>query len=154
METTRRDLIAAGAVLSGLIAGSARAAPDPAPPGLTEVFHVYAGPDGRSQARRVKIFGTPKPLPVKEIQLGAIGAGDGHWGNAPSKRFSVNILGDLQVTLGDGTQHLISKGDLVFLEDITGTGHFTRFLTPVSNLFIIVPEDFDFLAWAGSPEGA
>ena len=43
----------------------------------------------------------------------------------------------------------IGKGDLVYLEDLTGKGHVTRPLTDVSNLFILMPADFDLLEWAG-----
>lgn len=158
METSRRDLIAAGSMLTALMAAgagsAAGAAPDPAPPGLAEVFHVHVGMDGKSQAKRVKIHGSMKPIPVKEMLFGAIGAGDGRWGNVPSKRFSVNVVGDLQVTLGDGTQHRLGKGDLVYLEDLTGTGHFTQFLTPVANLYIMVADDFDLEEWASSPPAA
>ena len=46
------------------------------------------------------------------------------------------------------------QGDLVFLEDITGKGHVTRVLSPVTNLFIHVPQDWDMLAWARGRGGA
>ena len=57
------------------------------------------------------------------------------------------------VELGDGTHHKIGKGDLVFIEDQGGKGHRSHMLTPIANLFLIVPDDFDLLAWAGQPMG-
>jgi hypothetical protein len=155
MDTSRRELLAAGTVLTALLASGASAAPDPAPPGLMEVLHVHAGPDGPSRARKVRIFGTPKPLPAKELQIGAIGAGSAtKWGTTPSKRFSINVSGEIDAELGDGTRHRIRPGDLVYLEDLSGTGHLTHFLTPVANIYIFMPDDFDFQAWAGHPPGA
>ena len=38
--------------------------------------------------------------------------------------------------------------DLVFLEDLTGKGHVTRALGPITNVFLHVPADFDVVAWA------
>jgi len=36
------------------------------------------------------------------------------------------------------------------LEDINGKGHVTRVTSPVTNLFIHVPQDWDILAWANA----
>lgn len=153
METSRRDLLAAGTVLSALVATGGRAEISPSPSDLMEVLHIYTGADGISRARRVRVYGN-KPLPVVQIMAGSIGTGLTQWGTAPQKRFSINTSGDLDVELGDGTHHKIGKGDLVFIEDQGGKGHRSHMLTPVANLFIIVPDDFDLLAWAGEPPKA
>ena len=155
MDANRRELLVAGTMLGALMAGSARAAtPAMAPPGLMEILHVSVGPDGKSRARRVAVQGRPGPLPVKEIQVGTIGPGSAPaFGVTPSKRFSINVTGDIEAELGDGSRHRIGKGDLVYLEDLSGTGHRTHFLTPVANLYIFMEDDFDFLAWAGEEPG-
>jgi len=151
MQTSRRDLIAMGTVLTAaLAAGRSTAQISAAPAGLMEVLHVYSGADGISHARRVPVYGS-KPLPVVEIIAGSIGTGVTAWGTAPKKRFSINITGDIDVELADGTHHRIGKGDLVFIEDQGGKGHRSTMLTPVANLFMVVPDDFDLLAWAGKP---
>lgn len=149
METSRRELIAAGTILTTLGAGGVEAAPAAPPPGLIEVLHVYADAQGVSHARRVRVYGN-KPLPVTEVLAGAIGPGLTEWGTARNKRFSINTTGNLEVELGDGTKHRIGKGDLVFIEDQGGKGHRSHMLTPIGNLFLIVPDDFDLLAWAGT----
>ncbi len=69
------------------------------------------------------------------------------WHNAPRKQFAINMTGELEVELTDGTRRKIGS-DLVFLEDTTGKGHITRALGPITNVFIHVPDDFDVVAWA------
>lgn len=150
METSRRDLIALGTIAAAFAATGAEAATSSPPPGLLEILHVYADADGVSHARRVRVHGN-KALPVTGILAGSIGAGLTEWGTAPNRRFSINITGDLEVELGDGTRHRIGKGDLVFIEDQGGRGHRSHMLTPVANLFILVPDEFDLLEWAGKP---
>ncbi len=152
MDASRRTALAGGALLAALIGSKATAAPSPAPPGLMEVLHIYADAEGISHGRRVTVKSSNAAIPVQSIAYGSIGAGITHWGSAPTKRFSINTVGDIEVELGDGTRHRVGKGDLVFIEDMIGTGHRSHFLTPVANLFIIVAEDFDFELWAGLKE--
>lgn len=154
MDASRRTAIAGGFLLAALIGSNASAAPAPAPPGLMEVLHIYADAEGVSHGRRVTVQSSNPEIPVQSIAYGSIGAGTTHWGSAPTKRFSINTIGDIEVELGDGTRHRVGKGDLVFIEDMVGTGHRSHFLTPVANLFIIVAEDFDFELWAGLKEEA
>jgi hypothetical protein len=156
MTIDRRKMLVGGTLLSmlasaGVSVRASAAPPTAAPAGLMQVLHIHVGPDGKSQAKVVKVYGGKKTIPAVAVETGAIGPGDGRWGNPPSKRFTVNTVGDLEAELGDGTKHLIGKGDLVFIEDLTGTGHFTRFVTAVANIFIVVADDFDLVAWAGQP---
>jgi len=162
MLTDRRTAIAAGAALTTLIATGAcsqdadapAASPtaDPAagPSGLMEVIHVFAGEDGVSHVSRVKVVGSPKPLPAHSVAATSIAQGTEDWHIAPAKTFTINVVGDIEAEVSDGTKVKIGKGDLVFLEDRTGKGHITRLLTPVANLFIRMEDDFDFLAWAAA----
>ena len=148
METSRRDLLVAGAALTALMPASAGAQPAAAKAGTMEIIHVYAGVDGVSHVKRVTVTGLPKPLPVTEVRASFVAKGTEDWHVAPQKLFTINTAGDIQGEMGDGTKIPIGKGDLVYLEDLTGKGHITRLLTDVSNLFLIVKPDFDFEAWA------
>ncbi len=113
-----------------------------------EIIHVYAGADGVSHVKRVTVTGLPKPLPVTEVRASFVAKGTEDWHVAPSKLFTINTAGDIQGEMGDGTKIPIGKGDLVYLEDLTGKGHITRLLTDVSNLFLMVKPDFDLEKWA------
>lgn len=150
METSRRELIAAGTFVAAFAATGSGAQIARAPDSLMSVLHIYSGPDGISRARRVAVHGN-KAIPIVEVMAGSIGPGLTPWGTAPQKRFSINTTGDLDVELADGTHHRIGKGDLVFIDDQGGKGHRSHMLTPVANLFLIVPDDFDLVTWAGKP---
>lgn len=152
MNASRRAALAVVAMIAALFGTGAAAAPAAPPPGIKEVLHIYSDAEGISHGRRVTVKSANAEIPVQSIVYGSIGPGLTHWGSAPTKRFSINTVGDIEVELGDGTRHRIGKGDLVFIEDTTGTGHRSNFLTPVANLFIIVAEDFDFELWAGLKE--
>jgi hypothetical protein len=158
MLTDRRTAIAAGAALTTLIAAGAcsreadspTADPETGPSGLMEVIHIFAGEDGVSHVRRVKVVGSPKPLPAHSVVTTSIAQGTEDWHVAPAKTFTINVVGDIEAEVSDGTKVRIGKGDLVYLEDRTGKGHVTRLLTPVANIFIRMKDDFDFLAWAAA----
>jgi hypothetical protein len=116
-----------------------------------EVIHVYADEDGVSHVDQVKVVGSPKPLPAESVIASSIAQGVEDWHQAPAKTFTINVIGDIEAEVSDGTRVKIGKGDLVYLEDRTGKGHVTRLLTPVANLFIRMKDDFDFLKWASEP---
>ena len=162
MLTDRRTAIAAGAALGTLLAtgacaqesNSPTADPETGPSGLMEVIHIWADEDGVSHVARVKVVGSPKPLPAHSVVTTSIAQGTEDWHVAPAKTFTINVVGDIEAEVSDGTKVRIGKGDLVYLEDRTGKGHITRLLTPVANIFIRMEDDFDFLAWAAAEQTA
>jgi hypothetical protein len=156
MQTDRRTVLAAGTVLTTMLATGAQAQQAPhepakGPSGIMEVIHIYAGADGVSHVDRVRVLGSPKPLPADSVIATSIAQGTEDWHQAPAKTFTINVVGDIEGEVSDGTKVKIGKGDLVYLEDMTGKGHVTRLLTPVANLFIRMKPDFDFLKWASEP---
>ena len=114
------------------------------------VVRVYATPDGGSRVEELTISPDAKPIDITRMTAGAYrgsGATAPDWHNAPRKQFAINMTGELEVELTDGTRRRIGS-DLVFLEDTTGKGHVTRALGPITNVFLHVPDDFDVVAWA------
>ena len=57
---------------------------------------------------------------------------------APERRWSVNISGEIEIGLGDGSVHRFGPGDLRLMEDTTGRGHTTRALQDVAWLMVTV----------------
>lgn len=153
METSRRDVLAAGTILSAMVATGARAQTDSGGKGQMEVIRIFADANGDSHFERVEVSGMPKAIPVTRVAANFMKPGVEDWHTVPTKLFTINVSGDLVGELSDGTKVPIGKGDLVYLEDTTGKGHVTHLLTGVANLFIQVPDDFDFAAWATSDPG-
>jgi hypothetical protein len=135
-----------------LLGGGRALAQTGAPAAVNEakVVRVYATPDGGSRVEELTISPNAKPIDITRMTAGAYrgsGATAPDWHTAPRKQFAINMTGQLEVELSDGTRRKIGS-DLVYLEDTTGKGHVTRALGPITNVFLHVPDDFDVVAWA------
>jgi hypothetical protein len=146
----RREMLA----LSGaaLLLGGGRAVAQESQSGAVEakVVRVYATADGGSRVEDLTISPNAKPIDITQMTASVYrgtGATNPDWHNTPRKQFAINMSGELEVELTDGTRRKIGS-DLVFLEDLTGKGHVTRALGPITNVFLHVPDDFDVVAWA------
>ena len=122
------------------------------------VIRIYADANGTSHIQEVEIttkagrtqtIRSAPALPAgSAIYTEYTGAEVEDWHRAPTRQFSISMSGEIEVEVSDGTKRKIHPGDLVFLEDLTGKGHITRLLSPVTNFFVRVPENFDLLQWA------
>jgi hypothetical protein len=145
----RRDVLTIGG--AALLLGGARAfAQSGAAVNEAKVVRIFATPDGGSRVEELTISPNAKPIDITRMTAAAYrgsGATAPDWHTAPRKQFAINMTGELEVELTDGTRRKIGS-DLVYLEDLTGKGHVTRALSPITNVFLHVPEDFDVVAWA------
>jgi len=148
----RRDLMtmtgAAVLLAGGRALGQSATAQSSA--AAAKVVRIYATPDGGSRVEELTISPDAKPIDITRMTAsvyGGSGARAPDWHTAPRKQFAINMTGELEVELSDGTRRRIGS-DLVYLEDLTGKGHVTRALGPITNVFLHVPDDFDVVAWA------
>jgi hypothetical protein len=138
---------------AALLLGAGRALAQSAAAGAAteaKVVRIYATPDGGSRVEELTISPNAKPIDITRMTASVYrgsGATAPDWHRAPRKQFAINMTGELEVELTDGTRRRIGS-DLVYLEDLTGKGHVTRALGPITNVFLHVPEDFDVVAWA------
>ena len=120
-------------------------------PAATEakVVRIFATPDGGSRVEELIISPNAKPIDITRMTAGVYRGSSRppEWHTAPRKQFAINMRGELEVELSNGTRRTIGS-DLVYLEDLTGKGHVTRALGPITNVFLHVPYDFDVVAWA------
>ncbi|HEX6999572.1 MAG TPA: hypothetical protein VF322_15640 [Gammaproteobacteria bacterium] len=147
---TRRELLALAGIAT-LVRPSPGFTQAPSGELKARLIHIYATPDGESHHEIVEISNEAGEIPVASMTAGAYARNDANaaeWHTAPRRQFAINMTGTLEVEISDGSRHRIGPGDLVFLEDVTGKGHVTRVLSPVTNLFIHVPQDWDMLKWA------
>jgi hypothetical protein len=146
----RRELLAlAGiAAVAGTSVGKAQQSSEEL---KARLIHIFATPDGESHLERIEISNDAGEIPVTAMTARAYArnvSSSADWHTAPRKQFAINMTGTLEVEISDGSRHEIGQGDLVYLEDITGKGHVTRVLSPVTNMFIHVPQDWDMVSWA------
>jgi len=148
----RRDLLA----LSGMaaLAASTTASAQTKSDAVDEarLVRVYSTPDGESHIEELVISPDAGAVDITQMTAGVYrgsGATAPDWHTAPRRQFAINMTGELEVEISNGSRRRIGAGDLVFLEDISGKGHVTRALGPITNLFLHVPADFDVVAWAG-----
>ena len=154
MELDRRAAVSLALIAPLMASNSADAAPSAGPPiGAADtiwLWHVYADEAGGSRIERLTVRRPRLDMPIVSVLANSYRPAKNDWHNAPFKTFTINLIGDLEVELSDGTRQRIGKGDLVYLDDRTGKGHVTRLLTPVANLFLRVADDFDVRAWAAA----
>jgi hypothetical protein len=71
-------------------------------------------------------------------------------------RLLIVLAGQLEVGLGDGTKHILSKGDIALANDVTGRGHTSRLIgtEPLRLMTVRLPAKNSFMPKLGScPEG-
>ena len=155
----RRELLGLGgiaAIAGAFAAAEAASAQEAVPAAGKKVIRIFADSDGNSHVEEVpittkagRVFHAAAPVPATGMTYAEYQSSSTEdWHRAPGRQFSVSLSGEIEVEVSGGARHKIHPGDIVFLEDLQGKGHVTRILTPVTNLFVRVPEDFDLLAWA------
>jgi hypothetical protein len=57
---------------------------------------------------------------------------------APRRQYVVNLEGEVEIEVGDGTRRILRTGDILLAEDTTGQGHISRAVAgkPRKSLFI------------------
>jgi quercetin dioxygenase-like cupin family protein len=146
----RRELLALGGVAAALAGSRALAQSGDAGVAEAKLTRIYATADGESHFEELVISRDAGPIPVTRMTAGVYrgsGATAPDWHTAPRRQFAINMTGSLEVEISNGTRRKIGPGDLVYLEDLTGKGHVTRALGPITNMFVHVTEDFDVVAW-------
>ena len=104
------------------------------------IFRMYTGTDGQSVMEELKeddpIVESLKTCSGCSLQInGQSEFGEFH--PAPRRRWMTMISGQIDIQMADGTIHSFGPNDLRLWEDVTGTGHKTRF--PVPSVSISMP---------------
>ena len=111
------------------------------------VVRIYTGADNRSHFEDVQIAlkSTGKVGFISEL-MKATGVvfretgGDYNYDfhTAPRRQYVVNLEGEVEIEVGDGTKRILRSGDVLLAEDTTGQGHISRAVAgkPRKSLFI------------------
>ena len=112
-----------------------------------KVTRVYTGDDNRSHFEDVDVpLEDGGPIGRLSDLVAATGVifretgGDYHldFHNAPRRQYVVNLEGDVEIEVGDGTRRMLRAGAILLAEDTTGQGHISRAVDgkPRKTLFI------------------
>jgi uncharacterized cupin superfamily protein len=60
------------------------------------------------------------------------------WHHAPRRQYIINLEGEVEITVGDGTTRRFGTGDVILAEDQTGRGHISRAMNkrPRKSIFV------------------
>lgn len=63
------------------------------------------------------------------------------WHNAPQPQYIIYLDGEVEVEASGGEIKVFKKGDVLFVNDLTGKGHITRTLTKGNSIVITTEVD-------------
>ena len=104
------------------------------------IFRMYTGADGNSIMEELQlddpILESLKTCTGSSVQINEqTEFSEMH--PAPRRRWMIMLSGQIDIQMADGTIHSFGPNDLRLWEDVTGTGHMTRF--PVPSVSISMP---------------
>lgn len=143
-----RSILATGAAifLAGALTGGPAASAETGEKSM-RVVRIYTGADNKSHFEDID-------MPLKDAgqigfmseRLKATGivfretGGDYNYEfhTAPRRQYVVNLEGEVEIEVGDGTKRILRSGDILLAEDTTGQGHISRAVNgkPRKSLFI------------------
>ena len=108
------------------------------------IYRMYTGNDNETHIEELPLsmhgeLGELQAVKGMQIQQNAGGRFlDFH--QAPNKRWMITLSGELEIGLGDGTVHRFGPGDVRLIEDVTGHGHTTRYVTDHVSALMPLPD--------------
>jgi uncharacterized cupin superfamily protein len=145
LSTAGLAVFVAGLWIGGMT-GSQGVAAEPNPK-LMNVVRLYTGADGQSHFEDMQVPMADKGkigfLSEKVKATGLVfretgGDYDYDFHTAPRRQYVVNLEGEVEIEVGDGTKRIFRSGDILLAEDTTGQGHISRAVAgkPRKSLFI------------------
>jgi uncharacterized cupin superfamily protein len=112
-----------------------------------KVVRIYTGADNQSHFEDVQVplkdSGKVGFLSALQHATGVLfreTAGDYNYDfhTAPRRQYVVNLEGEVEIEVGDGTKRILRAGDVLLAEDTTGQGHISRAVAgkPRKSMFI------------------
>ena len=107
------------------------------------IFRLYSGSDGESHLEEIDLADHPE-LTAQHNVAGVIFRESptgrfSDWHNAPRRQYVVNLSGEVEIGLGDGTVKRFGPGHVTLAEDLTGRGHTTRVVGDQPRVSMTIP---------------
>lgn len=114
---------------------------------MIRVVRIYTGPDNQSHFEDIDVplkdagkTGFLSELVKATGVMFRMTTGDYNYEfhTAPRRQYVVNLEGEVEIEVGDGTKRILRSGDILLAEDTTGQGHISRAVAgkPRKSLFI------------------
>lgn len=145
---TRNGLAAAGAAIfiAGAMIGGFAASANTGEKTM-RVVRLYTGPDNKSHFEDIDVslkdrgkigFLSERVTATALVFRETAGDYDYDFHTAPRRQYVVNLEGEVEIEVGDGTKRILRAGDVLLAEDTTGQGHISRAVAgkPRKSLFI------------------
>jgi quercetin dioxygenase-like cupin family protein len=140
----------AAALIAGISAWTVlRSQPSAADSGAKTmtVVRLYTGPDNKSHFEELRVplqdrgkigFLSEKVSATGMVFRETTGDYNYEFHTAPRRQYVVNLEGEVEIEVGDGTRRILRSGDVLLAEDTTGQGHISRAVAgkPRKSLFI------------------
>jgi len=112
-----------------------------------KITRVYTGADNKSHFEDIEVAlkdgGKAGFMSSLQKATGVVfretdGSYNFDFHNAPRRQYVVNLEGEVEIEVGDGSKRLLRSGDILLAEDTTGQGHSSRAVggKPRKSLFI------------------
>ena len=104
-----------------------------------KVTRVVTGADGQSHFDEIEIE-IEKLQPGEGIIFRHASPGDfNDWHRAPRRQYVINLSGESEVEISDGTKRRFGPGDIFLADDTSGQGHISRAVGNQPRLFVTIP---------------
>ncbi|MBI3329375.1 MAG: hypothetical protein HYZ81_22060 [Nitrospinae bacterium] len=107
------------------------------------MIRLYTGKDGQTHIEELDLASHPELASLQPAKGVVFRRAElGHfvdWHNAPRRQFVINLEGEVEIGLGDGTVHRFGPGHVTLAEDLTGKGHTTRVVGNRPRLTATIP---------------
>jgi quercetin dioxygenase-like cupin family protein len=108
------------------------------------LIRLYAGEDGQSHFEDLDLHGWPEQwvmhVEAVEIRFRRRPPGRSNsWHPEPRRQYVIILSGQLEVGVGDGSVRVLSPGDVLMAEDLTGQGHTTRTVSEGPLVVVTIP---------------
>lgn len=104
-----------------------------------KVTRLYSGSDNESHFDEI------------EVEIGKIQPGEGiifrhappgdvqDWHVAPRRQYVINLSGQSEIEIGNGTKRRFGPGDIFLADDTTGRGHISRAVGSQPRFYVTIP---------------
>ncbi len=94
------------------------------------LYRMYAGNDGQSHIEMLDLVSHPE-MTVGQAATSIVFREEppgrfSDWHHAPRRQYVIQLSGEVEIGLGDGSTVRYKPGDARLVEDTTGQGHTTR----------------------------